>query len=387
LGGLQIAVLGARARRLMQARRKGGNIHHDKIVEKLEIARTIGLVTDYRVSPVGPARQPGASVTVWPSANAGDEGLRNYLARLLEGLVSEQAIMVVAPVATDETRSEEAPRQKLVHLLDRVRLMGSALVRRNAHLHGLATAGAMLICAAVVLNVGPFAKAPNISGLSVPAGDQAAQAIMEQPNGSGSISWREVDARISPDRSPSAVEPEDVSEQTRSSTQQSFVSIGEIAALESQPARQEDEGGKAEGKPAQQDAVPAAPAAQPQPDHASSTQPQPDHASPDLMKRDTIVGVWAPDAGTCSARSFRDGVLPTVINTDGAWAGHTFCLFTKQKQTETGWSVVAKCSNPGERWTSNVRLTVNENRLTWTSKRGTQAYTRCAPDVLMAQAR
>jgi hypothetical protein len=354
-------------------------------------------VIDYRVSPVGPALQPGASVTVWPSANAGDEGLRNYLARLLEGLVCEQAIMVVAPVATDETRSEEAPRRKLVHLLDRVRLMGSALVRRNAHLHGLATAGAMLICAAVVLNVGPFAKAPNINGLSGPAGDQAAPAIMEQPNGSGSIPWREVDARIPPERSQSAAEPEDVSEPTRSTTQLSSVSIGEIAALESQPARQEDESGRAEDKPAQQDAVPAAPAAQPQADHASSTQPQPDHASstqpqpdqasPDLMKRDTIVGVWAPDAGTCSARSFRDGVLPTVINTDGAWAGDTFCMFTKQKQTETGWSVVAKCSNPGGRWTSNVRLTVNENRLTWTSKRGTQAYTRCAPNVLMAQAR
>jgi hypothetical protein len=382
LGGLQITVWGA-SKTPDASQAEGGSIHHDKIVEKLEIARTIGLVTDYRVSPVGPARQPGASVTVWPSANAGDEGLRNYLARLLEGLVCEQAIMVVAPVATDETRSEEAPRQKVVHLLDRVRLMGSALVRRNAHLHGFATAGAMLICAAVVLNVGPFAKAPSINGLSGPAGDQAATAIMEQPaimgqpNGSDSIPWREVDVRIPPDRSQSAVEPEDVSEPTRSSTQQSSVSIGEIAALESQPARQEDELGRAEGKPAQQDAVPAAP----------TTPPHPDHASSDLMKRDTIVGVWAPDAGTCSARSFRDGVLPTVINTDGAWAGDTFCMFTKQKQTETGWSVVAKCSNPGGRWTSNVRLTVNENRLTWTSKRGTQAYTRCAPNVLMAQAR
>jgi hypothetical protein len=255
--------------------------------------------------------------------------------------------------------------------------MGSALVRRNAHLHGLATAGAMLICAAVVLNVGPFAKAPNINGLSGPAGEQAAPAIMEQPNGSGSIPWQEVDARIPPDRSQSAVEPEDVSEPIRSTTQQSSVSIGEIATLESQPAKQEDELARVEDKPAQQDAASAAP----------TTQPQPDHASPDLMKRDTIVGVWAPDAGTCSARSFRDGVLPTVINTDGAWAGDTFCMFTKQKQTETGWSVVAKCSNPGGRWTSNVRLSVNEHRLTWTSKRGTQAYRRCAPDVLMAQAR
>jgi hypothetical protein len=62
-------------------------------------------------------------------------------------------------------------------------------------------------------------------------------------------------------------------------------------------------------------------------------------------------------------------------------------MFTNKKQMETGWTVVAKCSNPRERWTSKLRLTVNDNRLTWTSKRGTQAYTRCAPDVLLAQAK
>jgi len=101
----------------------------------------------------------------------------------------------------------------------------------------------------------------------------------------------------------------------------------------------------------------------------------------------TFVGVWAPDAGTCSARNLRDGVLPAVISTDGAWAGETFCMFTNKKQTEAGWNVVAKCSNPRERWTANVRLAVKDNRLTWTSKRGAQAYTRCAPDVLMVAAR
>ena len=69
---------------------------------------------------------------------------------------------------------------------------------------------------------------------------------------------------------------------------------------------------------------------------------------------------------------------------DGAWAGDTFCLFTKQQQTEEGWRMVAKCSNPRERWTSQVRLTVREQRLTWSSKRGVQAYARCTPDLLMA---
>jgi hypothetical protein len=34
-----------------------------------------------------------------------------------------------------------------------------------------------------------------------------------------------------------------------------------------------------------------------------------------------------------------------------------------------------------------VRLTVNGNRLTWASERGTQAYLRCEPNLRMADAR
>jgi hypothetical protein len=98
----------------------------------------------------------------------------------------------------------------------------------------------------------------------------------------------------------------------------------------------------------------------------------------------SIVGVWVPDASACSARNFRDGFLPTVINPDGAWAGETFCLFRNQRQIPTGWRVIASCSNPHEHWTTEVRLTVNQDRLTWVSKRGTQAYTRCPSDFLVA---
>lgn len=100
----------------------------------------------------------------------------------------------------------------------------------------------------------------------------------------------------------------------------------------------------------------------------------------------TIVGIWVPNAGACSIRNFRDGFLPTIINMDGAWAGETFCIFNNQKQTETGWRVAANCSNAREQWTTQVRLTVTGDRLKWTSKRGTQDYTRCAPDVLLAKA-
>jgi hypothetical protein len=119
-------------------------------------------------------------------------------------------------------------------------------------------------------------------------------------------------------------------------------------------------------KPAQDDRVTPEPVAQPQP---------------------MIVGVWAPDPSACSMRDFREGLLPTIINTDGAWAGETFCIFKNRRQTETGWRVSANCSNPRERWTADIRLTVKDNRLTWTSKRGTQVYTRCAPDFVVAVAR
>jgi hypothetical protein len=100
----------------------------------------------------------------------------------------------------------------------------------------------------------------------------------------------------------------------------------------------------------------------------------------------TIVGVWAPDASPCTARNFREGFLPTIINTDGAWAGETFCIFRNQKKTETGWGVIANCSNNRERWTAQVRLSVKGDRLIWASKRGVQVYTRCTRDFLMAEA-
>jgi hypothetical protein len=99
----------------------------------------------------------------------------------------------------------------------------------------------------------------------------------------------------------------------------------------------------------------------------------------------TFAGVWGPDPSACSARNTR-GYLPTVIDADGARAGETFCRFTSKKPVADGWDVVASCSNQRERWTSNVRLRLEGERLSWTSKRGSQAYVRCTPNVIMAEA-
>jgi hypothetical protein len=107
----------------------------------------------------------------------------------------------------------------------------------------------------------------------------------------------------------------------------------------------------------------------------SNTQPQP-----------ALVGVWAPDSGTCSSRDFRQGLLPAVINSDGAWAGDTFCKFNNRTETQNGWRVEASCSNGREQWTTLVRLTVAGNRLKWASNRGSQIYTRCPVDFRVARA-
>jgi hypothetical protein len=210
--------------------------------------------------------------------------------------------------------------------------------------HELIAGAALLTCFAVVLHVIPVAKTPK---------RQAVQAAGEQMVGSAATAQPPTGVGTRPDRPRSDMAVVDVSERIRP-LMASSIPGDTFARLVFQPVGPKD-----------------------------------DRATPDPVAQPlaSIVGVWVPDAGACSARNLRDGLLPTIINTDGAWAGETFCIFKNQKQTETGWKVAAHCSNPREHWTTDVRLTVKDNRLTWVSKRGTQIYTRCAPDFMMAAAR
>jgi hypothetical protein len=124
-----------------------------------------------------------------------------------------------------------------------------------------------------------------------------------------------------------------------------------------------------------------------------ATVPSPSPANPDQdgaaaatpQQQATFVGIWAPDASSCSLRNFRDGLLPTVMNLDGASAGDTFCSFKNLQQMQTGWRMDAHCSNKQEQWSTRVYLSVNGDRMIWKSKRGSQAYTRCTNDLRMAQ--
>jgi hypothetical protein len=67
-------------------------VDRDLIAEKLEIARTLGLVTKYVVRPTDSAEGASLTVRVWPSPGASEEAIAGYLTRLLDGLVSGQQI-------------------------------------------------------------------------------------------------------------------------------------------------------------------------------------------------------------------------------------------------------------------------------------------------------
>lgn len=69
-------------------------VRRDLIAEKLEIARTLGLVTKYFLRPAESAEGESLSVRVWRSPGTREAAIRDYLARLLDGLVSDQEIAV-----------------------------------------------------------------------------------------------------------------------------------------------------------------------------------------------------------------------------------------------------------------------------------------------------
>jgi len=257
-----------------------------------------------------------------------------------------------------------------VHSMDRLKLLGSVFLPSVPYSQGIATAGAagaMVVCVAIVLNVGPFSKTPN-TALPVAFAGQAGRAVMPEESESKLVATAEIavrDPQVVAVRDPQvfelAAQQKSVAEPLSASLQDAEHKSAEAISVSIQPLPD----------PVEIAPSSAAPAAQGDRDRQNA-------------ERAAIVGVWAPDAGTCSVRDFRDGVLPTVITNEGAWAGEAFCIFTKRTEIDKGWRAVAKCSTPRESWTAHVRLRINDNRLIWTSERGTQAYSRCGPDVLLA---
>lgn len=90
----------------------------------------------------------------------------------------------------------------------------------------------------------------------------------------------------------------------------------------------------------------------------------------------TYAGLWAAHPSACLKRT-AGNLLPMKISQNGAAAGRATCRFTRVEGNGEGWKVMARCSNNGETWTAAVRITLRGDRLTWSSERGIQTYTRC----------
>ncbi|ACL55701.1 hypothetical protein [Methylobacterium nodulans] len=121
--------------------------------------------------------------------------------------------------------------------------------------------------------------------------------------------------------------------------------------------------------------IPVPPA---QPAAAAPPAPRPDEDEPEEAPTVTYVGIWGPTAAACSGRRARRlGYLPAVIRDDAARAGKTSCTFRDTKRTGNSWTMAATCRNARQRWTSHVRLSVDGDRLTWSSERGAAVYVRC----------
>src|SRR5215471_10588582 len=74
---------------------------------------------------------------------------------------AEQALALHLQTLSENGDSvREGTAQRPVSL--RTRILGSAVFLRTVNLHTVTTAAAILTCIAIVLNVGPFARAPAI---------------------------------------------------------------------------------------------------------------------------------------------------------------------------------------------------------------------------------
>ncbi len=124
---------------------------------------------------------------------------------------------------------------------------------------------------------------------------------------------------------------------------------------------------------------PARPAAAPAvevtaaPTQTAATLPPP----PSPVARLDHVGVWGPNAAACGAPNRRRGFYQATITAEGARAGRTICTFRDGRRMGNAWVTAAECRDRGRRWSSQVRLVVEGDRLTWSSARGTSSYIRC----------
>jgi uncharacterized membrane protein len=107
---------------------------------------------------------------------------------------------------------------------------------------------------------------------------------------------------------------------------------------------------------------------------------------PGATPADGFIGTWLASPNACRNRPDDNTALRTYIDNSGARAGDTSCSFSNKHPSGDAWVFTAKCRNPREHWTARVRLQTTGNKLSWSSQRGTQVYSRCQDRMLTAEA-
>ena len=90
----------------------------------------------------------------------------------------------------------------------------------------------------------------------------------------------------------------------------------------------------------------------------------------------TFGGTWSATPASCNRRNRKSGDLIN-INSEKAESDFSLCSFLGMSKSSTSFLVTAHCSNSATEWDANVSLTRTGNKLTWSSERGTDIFTRC----------
>jgi hypothetical protein len=72
--------------------------------------------------------------------------------------------------------------------------------------------------------------------------------------------------------------------------------------------------------------------------------------------------------------------LLTIDSRSATFRSGSSCYFPRPAPDATGWKVTATCSSQRMgTWSSNIKFSVHDEVLTWTSEMGTASYFRCRP--------
>jgi hypothetical protein len=85
----------------------------------------------------------------------------------------------------------------------------------------------------------------------------------------------------------------------------------------------------------------------------------------------TFIGDWTDDISRCEE-------TPLVINAHAAKSASGECDFGfVAREAANRWRVGAICTSEGQFWRANIALKVVDQKLIWSSERGTEIYVRC----------